>query len=140
MKQMPGTTNGFPEFTDVALRLMSQYAQIRYVACESGGVVQMRQREGLADGTESSAESDRYEELFVNPTLLLLTARRGMIDCGGMRYVTVAYGNFTQLVSPIANGHISIAIDRSQAQTALFEQILNTVTDIRDNHHAYRIL
>ena len=34
------------------------------------------------------------------------------IDCGGLRYVMVGYGNFTQLVIPIGGtGHVSIAFE-----------------------------
>ena len=42
----------------------------------------------------------RYEELLVNPTLLELTRQRGNIDCGGLEYLVIRYGNFFQLVLP----------------------------------------
>jgi hypothetical protein len=57
--------------------------QVRYVAVATGQDVELRQRPGLADA--SSSESDRFEELLVNPVLLLLTRQRGEIDCGGLR-------------------------------------------------------
>ena len=41
----------------------------------------------------SGLESDRYEELLVNPTLLTLATQRGNIDCGGLKYLIVRYGN-----------------------------------------------
>jgi hypothetical protein len=82
---------------------------IRYVAVADGQDVEMRQRAGLGDA--SSSDSDRYEELLVNPTLLVLTRQRGEIDCGGLDYVIVRYGNFAQVVMPNpGGGHVSVAV------------------------------
>ncbi len=61
--------------------------EIRYVAVYEDGDLSMRRRPGIDQA--SAAESDRYEELLVDPTLLKLTTRRGDIDCGGLRYVIV---------------------------------------------------
>jgi len=83
--------------------------QVRYVAVANGQDVELWQRPGLAEA--SSGESDRYEELLVNPVLLLLTRQRGEIDCGGLRYVIVRYGNFAQVVVPHSTGgHVSVAV------------------------------
>jgi hypothetical protein len=82
---------------------------IRYVAFASGQETTLRERAGLADA--SSGESDRYEELIVNPAILTLARQRGDIDCGGLRFVIVGYGNFHQLVIPLASGHVSIAFE-----------------------------
>lgn len=94
---------------------------IRYVALGRGQDVRLRERPGLADA--SSSESDRYEELLVNPTLITLARQRGEIDCGGLDYLVVAYGNFFQLVLPNEDGHVSVAIERSQSPTDLVEPI-----------------
>jgi hypothetical protein len=40
--------------------------QVRYVATYAHGHLELNQREGLAGA--SASQSDRYEELFVNPT------------------------------------------------------------------------
>ncbi len=69
----------------------------------------MRQRPGT--GQASAAGSDRYEELLVNPTILKLSTQRGDIDCGGLRYVIVRYGNFYQLIVPTNRGHVSVAFE-----------------------------
>jgi hypothetical protein len=82
---------------------------VRYVAFAAGQEVSMRARDDLEGG--SSTESDRYEELLVNPTLLTLSRQRGEIDCGGLRFVIVGYGNFHQLVVPLEAGHVSIAFE-----------------------------
>jgi hypothetical protein len=82
---------------------------IRYVAAAHGQQVQMRSRPDLHNA--SSSDSDRYEELLVNPTLLTLATQRGNIDCGGLRYLIVGYGHFHQLVIPNPAGHVSIAFE-----------------------------
>jgi hypothetical protein len=83
---------------------------IRYVAVRNEDRVDLQGRPDLSSA--SSGDSDWYEETLVNPTLLTLTTQRGNIDCGGLRYVIVGYGNFTQLVIPIGGtGHISIAFE-----------------------------
>jgi hypothetical protein len=94
---------------------------IRYVARGRGQDVELRERAGLSDA--SSGESDRYEELLVNPTLITLARQRGEIDCGGLDYLVVAYGNFFQLVLPHGDGHVSVAVERSQSPTELVEPI-----------------
>jgi len=59
----------------------------------------------------SAAESYRYEELIVNPVVLLLTKQRGEIDCGGTEYVIVKYGNFFQFIFSMKWGHVSVCIE-----------------------------
>ena len=94
----------------VADRIFAIGSEIRYVAFGTGQNVVLRERPGLVDA--SSNESDRYEELLVNPTLLLLARQRGDIDCGGLRYVVVAYGNFWQLVIPTDHAsHVSVSVE-----------------------------
>jgi hypothetical protein len=81
---------------------------VRYVATYLGGELEYSQRPGLAGA--SSSESDKYEELIVNPTLLKLVTQRGNIDCGGAAFVIIRYGNFWETVVPVANGHISVGV------------------------------
>ena len=82
---------------------------IRYVAVAGGQQVQMRSRPDLLNA--SSSDSDRYEELLVNPTLLTMATQRGNIDCGGLRYLIIGYGHFHQLVIPRPAGYVSIAFE-----------------------------
>jgi hypothetical protein len=95
--------------TTIADELFARHDAVRYVAVLDGSALTLRERAGLTDA--SAAESDRYEELLVNPTLLTLTSRRGDIDCGGLNYLIVGYGNFQQLVVPTPTGHVSVAIE-----------------------------
>ena len=79
---------------------------VRYVAIYHGGKLTSRQHSGA-----SASESDRYEELFVNPALLTLVRQRGDLDCGGASFVLVRYGNFYQLVIDLSGGHVSVCFE-----------------------------
>jgi hypothetical protein len=94
---------------------------VRYVGYGEGQAVHTTERAGLAGA--SSADSDRFEELLVNPTLLTLARQHGELDCGGLRHVVVGYGNFTQLVVPTARGHVSIALERGADAEAIAERL-----------------
>ncbi|HSE27134.1 MAG TPA: hypothetical protein VLA95_02805 [Gemmatimonadales bacterium] len=98
-----------PDPTDPISAIFPLSPDIRYVAILRDGSLTLRERGGLANA--SSAESDRYEELLVNPTLLTLVGQRGRIDCGGLEYVMIRYGSFFQLVRPIPGGHVSVAVE-----------------------------
>ena len=94
---------------------------IRYAAIYRANELEIMQRPDLQNA--SSLESDKYEELIVNPTLLTLLKQRGQIDCGGMEYVLVRYGHFFQLVHPIAGGHLSVAIAPGTQPLDLLDKI-----------------
>ena len=79
---------------------------VRYVAIYRDGHLETKSKEGTIDA--SSSDSDRYEELLVNPTLITLATQRGNIDCGGLDYLIIKYGNFYQFVLPVSWGHISV--------------------------------
>lgn len=95
--------------TDLAESVLRVRSEIRYVAVRSQGQLCLRQRAQLENA--SSPESDRYEELIVNPTLLTLVGQRGDIDCGGAQFVLIRYGNFFQFLVPLPGGHISIGME-----------------------------
>ncbi len=82
---------------------------IRYVALRQGPELTLGERPGLR--APSASESDRYEELIVNPTLLTLVRSRGDIDCGGARWVLIRYGNFFEYVRPLPDGHLSVGLE-----------------------------
>ena len=102
-------------------RVLDLDRSVRYVAIGSGQTVVSLQREDVSDA--SAGESDRYEELLVNPTLLLLARQRGEIDCGGLDFVIVAYGSFYQLVMPIDAGHISVCVEKDGDPIALAPRV-----------------
>jgi hypothetical protein len=114
---------------DIADRVFAVGSHIRYVAVREGPDVHLATREEL-DGA-SSPESDRYEELLVNPTLLTLTTQRGDIDCGGLEYILVGYGNFRQLVIPTDSGHVSIAMEKAAVTIDGLDDIRKAVAEAR---------
>ncbi len=104
---------------------------VRYVAVYRNGSLSSRQREGLAGA--SAGESDKYEELIVNPTLITVLRQRGDIDCGGLDYALVRYGNFFEFVLPLRDGHLSVGLEPAADALALAEAIcaLPAVADAR---------
>ena len=107
---------------EIISSILAMGEQVRYVAVANGQDVESRQRTDL--GGASSTESDRFEELLVNPALLLLTRQRGEIDCGGLHYVIVRYGNFAQVVVPDpAGGHVSVAVSADHDPIAIAEAV-----------------
>ncbi len=89
--------------------ILAVSGSVRYCAVYREGVLRSAVREGLQGA--SSNESDVYEELIVNPTLLTLVLQRGNIDCGGARFVLIRYGNFFEYVAPIPGGHVSVGLE-----------------------------
>jgi len=93
----------------VAEAVLAAAPSLRYVAASVDGELVTRAAPGRENA--SGAESDWYEEVLVNPTILGLAARRGAIGCGGLDYVLVRYGHFYQLLLPVTGGHVSVCIE-----------------------------
>jgi hypothetical protein len=90
-------------------RCLAAGPAVRYVAVYRNGELHMRQRAGLTGA--SSSESDRYEELLVNPTLLTLARQRGEIDCGGLEWILLHYGHFFTVLIPVPGGHVNVGLE-----------------------------
>ena len=90
-------------------QIFSLSGDIRYVAIYANDKLISGEKPSIKN--TSSSESDKYEELIVNPTLLKLVIQRGNIDCGGVEYVIIKYGSFFEFVMPIKNGHVSVGIE-----------------------------
>ena len=90
---------------------------VRYVAIYRDGKLETRSKSGTEGA--SNSETDRYEELLVNPILLKAASQRGNIDCGGLEYILIRYGNFFQFVLPVFWGHISVCIEKSADPIAI---------------------
>jgi hypothetical protein len=103
---IPSATGGVAMREDAFFRISNE---VRYVAFYLGGQLTLHERPGLANS--STPESDKYEELIVNPTLLTLVQQRGNIDCGGAKFVVIRYGNFWQTVWPVDKGHVSVGLE-----------------------------
>lgn len=100
---------------------------IRYVAVYKNGQLESKSKSNTS--VASSSESDRYEELLVNPTLLKLASQRGNIDCGGLDYIIVRYGNFYQFVLPVSWGHVSVCIEAHADPIQIGAQVKSFVDD-----------
>ncbi len=96
-------------------------AALRYIAVYIDGKLSMQQRDAIAGA--SSGESDRYEELLVNPTLIKLASQRGNIDCGGLEYFIIRYGNFFVILFPCSKGHVNFGIEPSADPVAFIEPL-----------------
>jgi len=103
--------------------LFQAFKEIRYVAIYKDQELIFKQKHQNSDS--SSSDTDKYEELLVNPTLLTVARQRGNIDCGGLRFVIVGYGNFFQLIKEISGGHISICLDKSVDLKNMPDQIFD---------------
>ena len=108
--------------------IFSLSEDIRYVAVYTDGKLISSDKQGVA--AASSSESDKYEELIVNPTILTLAKQRGNIDCGGAEFVLIRYGNFYQFIVPMQNGHVSVCIEPYADPLRLAEPIQSAL-----NHH-----
>jgi len=98
---------------------------IRYVAIYQDGKLESSVRGNIEEA--GSSESDKYEELIVNPAILTLIKQRGDIDCGGAEYVLIRYGNFYQFVTFLPKGHISVCIEPNSDPLKLKNQILEII-------------
>jgi hypothetical protein len=99
--------------SDGADRLISaifDLGGIGYVALCSGQEVLLRSAPGMVSTTTD--ETNFYEELLVNPTLLKLASQRADLDCGGLKYIAIGYGGFVQLIMLIKDGHVSMGVSR----------------------------
>lgn len=97
---------------------------VRYASIHlGGGEPLLRERQGTRG---PSADSERWDELVVNPVLIELARRRGNVDCGGLAQLVVTYGRFHNLVIPLDGGHLSVVLDLEADPLALAAGIRDT--------------
>jgi hypothetical protein len=99
--------------------LIDAYREIRYAAIYHNNDLISKQRNNVSGN--SSADTDRYEELLVNPVLLLAARQRGNIDCGGLRFIIIAYGNFYQLIRETSSICLEKQANLAQLPDEIFE-------------------
>ena len=94
----------------LSTQLFRMEPKIRYVAVnQKGKIVEMEQ--SSSHPSYNPNETDRMEELIVNPIVLELVARRGNLDMDGIRCVVIRYGTQYQLLIPYGEGHLSIGVE-----------------------------
>jgi hypothetical protein len=99
---------------------------IRYVAVNRGGrIVEMEQNTRFP--TVSPAETDRVEELIVNPTILDIARRRGAMDLGPVRFVIIRYDSIYGLLLPYREGHVSVGIEPGANIQAIAEKCIDAL-------------
>jgi hypothetical protein len=110
--------------TGFAESLLALDGRIRYVAVnQNGAIAEMLQRLP----SFNPPETDRMEELVVNPVALELFARRGNLDLGGLRFVIVRYGLQFQVILPCASGHVSIGVEADGDPVAIAERVASAL-------------
>lgn len=94
----------------ISNRLFELDSNIRYVAVnQRGRIVEMEQNPKWP--SYDSPDTDRMEELIVNPVVVELAKRRGALDLDGIRYMVIRYGLQYQLIFPFKQGHLSIGVE-----------------------------
>ncbi|HKC10886.1 MAG TPA: hypothetical protein VKI41_02385 [Vicinamibacteria bacterium] len=102
----------------LAARLFRIEPKIRYVAVNQDvRIVEMVQ--SPQHPSYNPPESDRIEELIVNPIVLEITRRRGEIDMQGVRHVLIRYGTQYQLILPYGDGHASVGVELADDPLAI---------------------
>ena len=95
---------------------------IRYVAVNQGGHITTMEQSPTWPSYNPD-DTDRMEELIVNPAVIELTRRRGNLDLDGLRFVAIRYGLQWQLVFPYANGHLSVGVEPAADVSAVAEKV-----------------
>jgi hypothetical protein len=99
---------------------------IRYVAVNRGGrIVEMEQNTRFP--IVSPAETDRMEELLVNPTILDIARRRGEMDLGGVQFVIIRYEAIYGLLLPYREGHVSVGIEPGADIAAIADKCIDAL-------------
>ncbi len=109
-------------------RILGPSPDVWYVAIYYQGILASASRPDLT--SPSSSESDKYEELLVNPTILKLLTQRGNIDCGGLEYVLIRYGSFFEFVASFKDGHVSVGLEPSANPLTLVSRITTAVAGL----------
>ena len=106
----------------LSAKLFDLDANIRYVA--------MNQREVIVEMEQNPkwpslnpTETDRMEELIVNPIILELSRRRGNLDMHGLRYVIIRYGTMYEIIFPYKDGHLSIGVELNANPTEVAQNV-----------------
>jgi hypothetical protein len=110
-------------------RLFRLEPRIRYVALNQKGEIK-EMRQSPRHPSFNPPESDRIEELIVNPTVLEITARRGNLDMDGIRYIVIRYGTQYQLLLPFQDGHLSIGVNLEDDPIEI-ARVVVTALDLR---------
>jgi hypothetical protein len=114
--------DGIMTWSKISTQIFELDASIRYIAVNQGGeIVEMEQR----IATFNPVETDKMEELIVNPTVLNITKRRGDLDLEGVNFVLIKYGLQYQAIFNYRDGHVSVGIELVSNAISIVNNILN---------------
>lgn len=112
--------------TRVASLLFPLDPDIRYVAVnQAGAITEMEQRPEWP--SLNPHETDRMEELIVNPVVLEAVKRRGDLDLDGVRHVIIRYGKQYQVILPFGDGHVSVGVQLGADVARIAERIADAL-------------
>jgi hypothetical protein len=112
----------------IARRLFAADPNVRYVAVnERGRITEMEQRKEWT--TLNPTETDRMEELIVNPIVLEAVVRRGNLDLNGVRSVIIRYGLLDEVLLPTPSGHVSIGVQQGADPVHIAEKAAAVLAD-----------
>lgn len=115
-------SNDEHDIRPLSAELFALDRNIRYVAVnQNGRIVEMEQSPRWP--SHNSHDTDRLEELIVNPAVLDLTRRRGQLDLDGIRYVVVRYGMQYQVLFPYRDGHLSVGVESQSNVTEVARKV-----------------
>jgi hypothetical protein len=106
----------------ISARLFDLDSNIRYVAINQMGLI-VEMEQSPKRPSLNPTETDRMEELIVNPIILELARRRGNLDMDGMRYVVIRYGIMYELIFPFKDGHLSIGVELNANPTEVAQSV-----------------
>jgi len=104
-------------------RLFRLEPRIRYVALNQKGQIK-EMRQSPLHPSHNPPESDRMEELIVNPIVLEITTRRGNLDMDGLRHVIIRYGTQYQLLLPYRDGHLSVGVNLEDDPVEIAQKVV----------------
>jgi hypothetical protein len=112
----------------LAPRLFAADPYVRYVAVnQAGRITEMEQRAEWS--SLNPTESDRMEELIVNPIVLEAVTRRGNLDLNGVRSVIIRYGLLDEIVLPFGAGHVSVGVQQGGDLVRIAEKAAAVLAD-----------
>ena len=106
----------------ISAKLFDLDSNIRYVAVNQKGRIEEMEQNPKRPSLNPT-ETDRMEELIVNPIILELARRRGNLDMNGMRCVIIRYGTMYELIFPFKDGHLSIGVELNANPTEVAQSI-----------------
>ena len=106
---------------DVNRQIVATGSLVRNVAFGEGQRVATTKRPGLDGASEQT--SNQFRGAARQPGGPDLARPRVELDCGGLMYVIVGYGDFRQIVILTVSGHVSTAVETGTDVRSVVEAV-----------------